>query len=132
MHLAEPYIHSRVHIAEPYIHWWVHRHLLEAMFCHADDGSKDPQKPAASLQLSQELVSEFGGIRALVAHFKAAPTSEACRNLLAVMLDYAIHQIAQASLCSFHNICGHVSFVLDQSAVCVSHGGSCRHNTVPE
>lgn len=63
-----------------------------------DDDSKDgPGRPAASLQLSQEQLSEFGGVRQVVAHFKAAPTSEACHNLLAVLLDQATHNITQAS-----------------------------------
>ncbi|KAL0049325.1 hypothetical protein WJX82_011369 [Trebouxia sp. C0006] len=63
-----------------------------------DDDSKDGSgRPAASLQLSQEQLSEFGGMRQVVAHFKAAPTSEACHNLLAVMLDQATHNMTQAT-----------------------------------
>ena len=49
------------------------------------------------MQLSQELLAEFGGMRAVVAHFKAAPTSEACRILLAVMLDYVIYHLTQVT-----------------------------------
>lgn len=49
------------------------------------------------MQLSQELLAEFGGMRAVVAHFKAAPTSEACRNLLAVMLDHVIYHLTQVT-----------------------------------
>lgn len=62
-----------------------------------DDSKDDSSRPAACLQLSQEQLSEFGGVRQVVAHFKAAPTSEACHNLLAVLLDQATHNIAQAS-----------------------------------
>ncbi len=62
-----------------------------------DDSKDDPSRPAASLQLSQEQLSEFGGVRQVVAHFKAAPTSEACHNLLAVMLDQATYNMTQAS-----------------------------------
>ena len=36
-------------------------------------------------------------MRGLVPHFKAAPTSEACRNLLAVMLDHISHHLLQVS-----------------------------------
>ena len=49
------------------------------------------------MQLSQELLAEFGGMRAVVAHFKAAPTSEACRNLLVVMLDHVIYHLTQVT-----------------------------------
>ncbi len=74
-----------------------------------DDDSKDGSgRPAASLQLSQEQLSEFGGMRQVVAHFKAAPTSEACHNLLAVMLDQATHNMTQASY--IRNCCkNHIS-----------------------
>ena len=58
-----------------------------------EDSKDDASKPAAALQLSQEQLSEFGGVRQVVAHLKAAPTSEACRNLLAVLLDHVAHQL---------------------------------------
>lgn len=57
----------------------------------------DSSKPAAQLQLSQELLSELGGMSMLIAHFKQAPTVEACRNLLAVMLDYITLRLVQVS-----------------------------------
>ena len=65
----------------------------------------EPQQPAASLQLSQDLVAQFGGITQVVAHFKAAPTAEASRNLLVIILDYAASSLAQVhntvnSLCN--------------------------------
>lgn len=58
-----------------------------------EDSKDDASKPAAALQLSQEQLSEFGGVRQVVAHFRAAPTSEACRNLLAVLLDHVAHHL---------------------------------------
>ncbi|KAL0037161.1 hypothetical protein WJX79_003343 [Trebouxia sp. C0005] len=63
-----------------------------------DDDSKDgPGRPAASWQLSQEQLSDFGGVRQVVAHFKVAPTAEACHNLLVVLLDQATHNITQGA-----------------------------------
>ena len=62
-----------------------------------DDSTAGSSRPAASLHLSQEQLSEFGGVRQVVAHFKVAPTAEACHNLLVVLLDQATHNITQAS-----------------------------------
>ena len=57
----------------------------------------EPQQPAAGLHLSQQLLAEFGGIGQVAAHFQAAPTAEASRNLLAIMLDHAAHQLTQVN-----------------------------------
>lgn len=68
-------------------------------------------KPAAHLQLSADLLSELGGISLLTAHFKQAPTTEACRNLLAVMLDYVSLRLVQVSISSSvaASLCNHCS-----------------------
>ena len=68
------------------------------MLSRAEAKDDDPQGPAAPLQLSQEAVSDFGGIRQLIAHFKAASSHEARCNLLAVLLDLAT--LSQVSLSS--------------------------------
>lgn len=53
--------------------------------------SGEPGEPA--LVLSDERLDDFGGPAAVVQHFRAAPSPEACRNLLAVLLDHvaAVH-----------------------------------------
>ena len=69
-------------------------------------------KPAAHLQLSADLLSELGGISLVTAHFKQAPTTEACRNLLTVMLDYVSLRLVQVciTLCSVApSVCNHFS-----------------------
>eukprot|EP00891_Asterochloris_glomerata_P007033 jgi/Astpho2/7033/Aster-x1415 len=52
--------------------------------------------PAAKLQLSQQRLTEFGGMREVVHQFKAAPCSESRCNMLSVMLDHVAWNLSEA------------------------------------
>ncbi len=51
--------------------------------------------PAAKLQLSQQRLTEFGGMREVVHQFKAAPCSESRCNMLSVMLDHVAWNLSE-------------------------------------
>lgn len=68
----------------------------------AEDKHEGGEEVSGGLQLKSEAVADFGGNAELVAHFKAAPTPEACRNLLAVLLDHASHRLIQVGCCPSH------------------------------
>ena len=51
--------------------------------------------PAAKLQLSQQRLTEFGGMREVVHQFKAAPCSESRCNMLSVMLDHVAWKLSE-------------------------------------
>ena len=64
----------------------------------AEERRGSQMSSASELQLSPEAVSDFGGVRQVVAHFKAAPTHEARCNLLAVLLDLAVLDLNQVCM----------------------------------
>ena len=51
--------------------------------------------PAAKLQLSQQRLTEFGGMREVVHQFKAASCSESRCNMLSVMLDHVAWNLSE-------------------------------------
>ena len=51
--------------------------------------------PAAKLQLSQQRLTEFGGMREVVHQFKAAPCNESRCNMLSVMLDHVAWNLSE-------------------------------------
>ena len=68
-------------------------------FSVAGDRGGSGHEGPAGLQLSQEAVADFGGVTQLVVHFGAAPAPEACRNMLAVLLDQAAYRLTQVCCC---------------------------------
>ena len=68
--------------------------------------------PAAKLQLSQQRLTEFGGMREVVHQFKAAPCSESRCNMLSVMLDHVAWNLSEVrsalhKQASFCTLAGH-------------------------
>ena len=51
--------------------------------------------PAGKLQLSQQRLAEFGGVREVVHQFKAAPCSASRCNMLSVMLDHIAWHLSE-------------------------------------